>query len=304
MKANPVLKKLGLADSDRVVIFHADDIGMFQSTVSAYADLIDFGLLSSAAVMVPCPRFAHAADYCRNNQDNKAVDMGVHLTITSEWQAYRWGPVSTRDPNSGLMDSSGYFFDTSEAVWEHGSIDAVSQELRAQIDFALATGIDVTHIDSHMGALFHPKFVDAYLELASEYKLPALYIRQDVAGLRQLGVDAETATYLTLRVSSLEAKGIPLIDNLYMMPLDQSKSRQKQGKQVLDQLPSGIICVLIHPVKDTPELRTAAWTEDWPNRVADYQPFIDEELRDYVQQSDIHLIGYRSLRELMRKELA
>lgn len=302
MNANPVLKKLGLAEKDRVVIFHADDIGMFQSTVSAYADLINFGLLSSAAVMVPCPWFTHAADYCRNNQENKAIDMGVHLTINSEWRAYRWGPVSTRDSSSGLMDASGYFFDDTEAVWEHSNVEAVSKELRAQVKRALAAGIDVTHIDSHMGALFHPKFIDAYLELAWEFQLPALYLRQDVAGLRQLGVDAEKAAQFVQQVPSLEARGMPLIDNLCMLPLDQPEDRRKKAEQVLDSLSPGISLVLIHPVKDTPELRAAAWAEDWPNRVADYQTFMDEELRDYVQQSDIHLIGYRTLRELMRRE--
>ncbi|MCK5793375.1 MAG: ChbG/HpnK family deacetylase, partial [Anaerolineales bacterium] len=207
MKANPVLKKLGLADNDRVVIFHADDIGMFQASVSAYADLVDFGLLTSAGVMVPCPWFSHVSEYCRRNQGNKKVDMGVHLTITSEWKAYRWGPISTCDSDSGLMDDTGYFFDNCEDVQKNGDVDSVRDEIRTQVERALVAGIDITHIDSHMGALFHPKFVDAYLEVAWEYKLPALFLRQDGTGLRQLGIDSETAKCLTQRVSSLEAKG-------------------------------------------------------------------------------------------------
>jgi hypothetical protein len=103
MDPNPVLRKLGFADDDRVVIIHADDIGMCQATMSAFADLVDFGLISSGAVMVPCPWFPQAAAYCRQHP---LVDLGVHLTLTSEWDGYRWGPVSTRDPASGLIDVS------------------------------------------------------------------------------------------------------------------------------------------------------------------------------------------------------
>lgn len=302
MIANPALKKLGLAKNDRVVIFHADDIGMFQSSINAYADIVDFGLLTSAAVMVPCPWFLHAAEFCRKNQMNKNIDMGVHLTITSEWRSYRWGPVSTRDMKSGLIDPFGYFFENIEAVQKHANIDAVSRELQTQIDYALASGIDVTHIDSHMGALFHPKFLDAYLRLAQDYQLPALFLRQDGAGLRLFGINAEMAEQFIKQVPSLEEKGMPLVDNLYMMSLDRPENRRDQIQQVLKNLPPGISVILIHPCKDTQELRAAAWPEDWPNRIADFSTFIDEEFRGFVKQSGIHLIGYRRLRELMRQK--
>src|SRR4051812_42569067 len=103
---NPALKKLGFDANDRVVIFHADDIGMSQAANAALPDLLDFGLLSSAAVMVPCPWFPQAAAFCR---DHPEVDMGVHLTLNCEWEAFRWGPISTRDQESGMLDVQGYF---------------------------------------------------------------------------------------------------------------------------------------------------------------------------------------------------
>ena len=104
MHPNPVLKKLGYAADDRLVIIHTDDIGMCHASISAFAELWEFGLISSGATMVPCPWFLEVAKFCRSNP---GVDMGVHTTLTSEWETYRWGPISTRNPKSGVMVNVG-----------------------------------------------------------------------------------------------------------------------------------------------------------------------------------------------------
>ncbi len=170
---NPILRTLGFSPTDRVVILHADDIGSSQGTVAAYADLLAAGILSSAATMVPCPWFPAAAACCRQHGDDPRLDMGVHLTLNSEWDAYRWGPISTRDRASGLLDDEGYFPRREPAVQTQANLDAVEQELRAQIQRALAAGIDVTHIDTHMLTLFHPRLLPIYLRLSREHRLPA-----------------------------------------------------------------------------------------------------------------------------------
>jgi predicted glycoside hydrolase/deacetylase ChbG (UPF0249 family) len=154
MRPNPVLRRLGFADSDRVALIHTDDIGMCQATVDAFADLAEFGLISCGATMVPCPWFPLAADFCRRHPE---VDMGVHLDLTCEWDMYRWGPISTREPGSGLIDGEGYLYRTSQEVQQHGDAEAVSCELQAQVERALAAGIDVTHVDTHMGTVGHAK---------------------------------------------------------------------------------------------------------------------------------------------------
>ena len=110
MNPNPILQKLGYSNNDRVVIFHADDINMSQASLAAYIDLVDYGLVSSAAAMAPCPWFPALARYLRENQGNPAIDIGVHLTLNSEWDAYRWGPISTADKATGLIDEEGYLF--------------------------------------------------------------------------------------------------------------------------------------------------------------------------------------------------
>jgi predicted glycoside hydrolase/deacetylase ChbG (UPF0249 family) len=122
MQPNPVLKKLGFKDHDRLAIIHVDDVGMCRSSVAAFADLWDFGLVSSAAVMVPCPWFLEAAKFAREHPD---ADMGVHLTLNSEYDTYRWGPLSTRDPQTGLLDEQGYFHQHAHAVQEQAQPEAV-----------------------------------------------------------------------------------------------------------------------------------------------------------------------------------
>jgi predicted glycoside hydrolase/deacetylase ChbG (UPF0249 family) len=295
MDPNPVLRKLGFADDDRVVIIHADDIGMCQATVAAFADLVDFGLVSSGAVMVPCPWFPQVAAYCRQHP---LVDLGVHLTLTSEWDGYRWGPISTRDLASGLIDEDGYFQHRSEQVQEHGDAAAVQLELQMQVDRAVAAGIDVTHVDTHMGAVAQVKFVPAYVQLAIQHRLPMMILRLDEAGWREMGLDQETAAVAAQLVRQLEAQGLPLLDHLAGLPLDRPQDRVALAMEAFDELPPGLTHFIIHPARDTPELR--AITPDWPGRVADYEAFTSSELRDAVRDSGVQVIGYRALRELMR----
>jgi predicted glycoside hydrolase/deacetylase ChbG (UPF0249 family) len=297
MTPNPVLKKLGFADDDRVVIIHADDVGMCHATLPAFADLVDFGLVSSGAVMVPCPWFSSAAAYCR---EHPQVDVGVHLTLNCEWDNYRWGPLSTRDPASGLIDAEGYFYRRQEPVQQRADPAVVQDEIAAQVELALSGGIDVTHVDTHMGTVAHPKFIPAYLQLAQQHQLPALMLRLDEAGWRAIGLDGEVAAFAARFVAQLEEQGVLLLDHLSQaLPLDQHEERVELAKTVFDSLPPGLTHFILHPAQDTPELRAIA--PDWRSRVADYQAFMSQELHDYVRNIGIHVIGYRTLRDLVRE---
>ncbi len=299
MPANPVLRKLGLAEKDRVVIIHADDVGMCQATLPAFAELMDLGLVSSAAAMVPCPWFLALAAYCR---EHPGVDVGVHSTLTSEWETYRWGPISTRDPASGLLDPQGCFPRKSEEVQACADPEAARRELDAQVKRAVEAGIDVTHVDTHMGAVAHPRLMEAYLQVALAWQLPPMLPRLDEAGWRTLGLDAETAAQAETLARLLEAQGVPLLDDIRGLPLDRPEDRIGQAKAVFNSLRPGITHLIIHPAVDTPELR--AITPDAAARVADYRAFISPELRDYVHSLGIHVIGYRALRDLMRTAFA
>jgi len=302
MKPNPVLKQLGLPNDARVVIFHADDIGMSQASLAAYHDLLDFGLLSAASVMVPCPWFPATAAFCRQYQEQLNIDIGVHLTLTSEMDGSRWGPISTRSPHSGLMDEDGYFYATTEEMQANSTADDTLREVEAQIKRALAAGMDITHIDSHMGSIFHPKFLAGYVAIAEKYQLPALILRQDEEHFRQMAASEDALAAMTeiyiQQMRTLEEQGYPLLDSFYVMPLETSANRLEHAQKVLDQLPAGITYFIFHPSRDTPELR--AITPDWPARVADHALFTNEAWRDYVNKSGVNVIGYRVLRELLR----
>ncbi len=296
MRPNPVLRRLGLADNDRVALIHADDIGMCQATVDAFADLAEFGLISCGSAMVPCSWFPLAADYCRRHP---AVDMGVHLDLTCEWDLYRWGPISTRAPASGLIDGEGYLYRTSAEVQQNGDPEAVRCELQAQVERALAAGIDVTHVDTHMGTVGHARFMPAYLQLVRSYRVPAMLPRLDEAAWQGRGMDSASAAMAVETVNKIEESGVPVLDGLLMLPLEQPDDRIEQAKRAFDALPAGLTHFIIHPAKDTAELRALAHT--WPARVADYRAFTSEELRDHLRRAGVQVIGYRVLRDLMRK---
>jgi predicted glycoside hydrolase/deacetylase ChbG (UPF0249 family) len=294
MQPNPTLRKLGLSDTDRAVIIHTDDIGMCQASVQAFADLNEFGLISSGSVMVPCPWFLEAARYAR---EHPAADLGVHLTLTSEWKTYRWGPVSTRDPLSGMLDAEGCFYHLTAQAVEHGDAAAVQVESEAQVARALAAGMQPSHVDTHMGVSVAVKFLPAYLRMAIANRLPPLAFRFGEAELRAHGFDEPSAMLAAQLMRQLEDLGVPLFDTISSLPLNQPQDQLAVARAAFDRLPVGVTHFILHPSVDTPELRAIA--PDWRSRVGNYETLMSTELRDYVRKRGIQVIGYRALQQLM-----
>jgi predicted glycoside hydrolase/deacetylase ChbG (UPF0249 family) len=298
LKPNPYLKRLGLADDARVVVLHADDIGMCQSTVSAYADLVECGSLSSVAMMVPCPWFPAAATFYRNHPASLRLDVGAHLTLTSEWDTFRWRPLAITDPGSGLLDGEGYFHRLAAPVQAEADPQAVRRELVAQIETALAAGLDLTHMDSHMLTIFHPRFLPIYFDLAQTYQLPAFMLRGERDFWRREGLSEAEADELAAVTERVEAAGLPLFDSFYVMSLDQPAGRLEEATQALAACPPGLTHFVIHPAADTPELRAMA--PDWRCRVADLALFTSPAWAQAVAASGVTVIGYRPLRDALR----
>jgi Uncharacterized protein conserved in bacteria len=288
MGHNPFLKKLGFNATERVVVINADDIGMCQATLPAFFDLIDAGLVSSGSVMVPCPWFSEAASFCRNRP---SVDIGVHLTLTSEWSGYRWGPISTRDRASGLIDAEGYFY-RNQSLWERPDPQVIRAEMSAQVNQARQAGLDLTHLNCHMFATLDTRLVGQYVGLGFDERLPVLMVRQP----QWVEILSEQA------IKEWEAQGLPVFDHMRETYLHKSaEGRLGQALDVFENLPPGLTYFMIHPAQDTPELR--AITDDWPQRVADYETFMSAELHDQVRRSGVQVIGWRALREAMRAGL-
>ncbi len=306
MTLNPILHALGFDARDRVMVIHADDIGLCAATVSALDALLSCGLLTSISVMPPAPAFAEAAAYARAHTH---VDAGVHLTLTSELKTDRWRPLRDVDAAAGLTDTSGYLPRTAPALATRADPSAVRDEMRAQLLCAMRAGIDVTHLDTHMFTSFQPQFLPHYLALAGEFHLPALLPRFDVAdnglNLRACGLEGATLAHAARIVAEWEAQpdsSLIAFDRVALLPLNQPEERVAQAKKVFDAAPAGLTHFLIHPAMDTPELRAVA-PDGWRARIADYEAFTCDELRRHVRDSGIRLIGYRHLRAALRRVL-
>jgi len=245
--------------------------------------------------MVPCPWFPAAADL---QKKNPKMDFGVHLVLTSEWQFYRWRPLTARLTESSLIDDEGYFPRTDSEIREKGDSDEVLFELESQIKRALAFGIDVTHADTHMGAIAHPKFIPGYIQLITQFQLPPLIPRADKETYQSFGVNADTYELIVAMTSYLDAQGIPMVDTAIGLPLDAPDGQLDLLKKMFAALKPGLTHFIIHPSIDTPELR--AITPDWPSRVANYKTFLSKELKQFVKDEGIQLIGYREIRDTMR----
>lgn len=294
-RPNPVLRRLGLSDTDRVVLIHTDDIGMCQASVSAFQELWEAGAVSCGAAMVPCGWFNAAADYCKANP---AVDMGVHATLTSEWQAYRWGPLTAEAISGGLVDEGHRFHTTSEAVAEKADPAAVKAELEAQFSRAEAAGIDVTHMDTHMGSVMHGPLYEVFADIALAHGVPPFALRLTAQQWAKGGYGAETSETLARRITQLEEDGVPTLDRILSVTLADEEDRIGRTKRALSSIqPGQVSYFILHPSHDTPELRGLC--PDWRSRVMDLEMFLSGEMADHLKAENIQVIGYRSLKALM-----
>jgi len=158
----PLIEKLGYeANNDKVVIFHIDDVGFSHSSNLASFECLDFGVASCGSVIVPAPWFLETASICKSKP---RYDIGVHLTLTCEYDLYRWRALSSVNPDSGLLDSEKCLWRTTEEAIANVNPKAAEIEMRTQVQTALDSGIDVTHIDTHMGTVMDPKFLPSYLK--------------------------------------------------------------------------------------------------------------------------------------------
>ena len=301
MEPNPLLKALGLSGADRVVLIHTDDIGMCHASLAAYMDLTQTGLTFSGSTMVPCPWFPATARFCAETQGR--VDMGVHITLTSEWRdTYRWGPVAPWTSDDGIVDGGGYLHATTADAQASARPEAVRREIAAQVQRALDAGIDVTHIDTHMGTVFWPSFLEPYVQTALERGIPPFLVRATPELLASRGLRGPIAEGLAARVVDLEARGLPLFDDVRSTQFSSVDTHLEQTKRVLSDLHPGLTYLITHPSVDTPELR-AIMPERWQERTADFQVLMSDQLRRFLADQGTHTIAWRQLRDLMRSKI-
>ncbi|HSV74453.1 MAG TPA: polysaccharide deacetylase family protein, partial [Chthonomonadales bacterium] len=256
-------ERLGYRATDRLLIINGDDAGMNHSATVATFDSMRNGLMTSATVMVPCPWFPYMARIARENPD---LDFGVHITHTSEWERYRWGPVSPRAEVPGLVDPEGYMWRSVQEVHRHATPEQALIEARAQVRRAIAAGIDVTHVDSHMGAMqLDPRFHAAYLELAKEFNLPLRMASQELyERFGQGGIRARAAEM-----------GLVFPDYLiHGYEQRQGETLKDFWLRILRGLRPGVTELYIHASTLSEEVKATAGS--WAERVEEHRLFTSD----------------------------
>jgi len=290
---NGLLAKMGYTPHDRVVIVHADDVGMCHASTAILPTLFDTGVVTSASVMVPCAWFGDAAAWCKANP---IADVGVHFTLTSEWQHYRWRALTTTIPGSGLVDDEGYFHRGVEAVFAQIDATHAAREINAQYQRAVAFGMQPSHCDSHMGTMFSVNTFGAYMNISQQQHVPVFVPRLSDADLTRRGYDEATRTYQLATLQALEAQGTPVCDHMRFLDLGTPQQGMSDVKQLFAELPAGLTYFIGHPVIDTPEIRAIA--PDWQARVRDFAVLTDPDLAQFVSAQGIHLIGWRDIQRV------
>jgi predicted glycoside hydrolase/deacetylase ChbG (UPF0249 family) len=259
------------------VILNCDDLGSSHAANLASLDAVEQGVATSATLMVPCPWAREAVDLFQGK------DVGVHLTLTAEYPGYRWRSLTGA---ASLHDDDGFLPATSTAVFANAREDDVRAECRAQIDQALAWGVDVTHLDSHMGAnMTDQRFYGIYLELAEEYRLP----------VRMAGRNAEPQLGFPIR-GPADDRGLLYPDDFVFRWKDSTAELMKRR---VPKLAPGITEFILHPVLDGPELR--GYDRDAPQtRIDDHACAIAPDIRALLEAEGVQTLSFRPLRELQR----
>lgn len=281
-QARDLNEQLGFSPTDRLLIINCDDFGSSHSANRAIERGMREGIARSASLMVPAPC---ADDAVSRRRD---LDLGVHLTLTSEYPGYRWKSLTGA---ASLHDESGYFPQTAREVWARADLDEVESEWRAQIERALDWGVDITHLDSHMHvAELDHRFFEVFARLGREYRLP---IR-----VRRKRYDAP---YLRSPRAALSRLGVVTSDR-FVSPEWGESARPSLLRHILSAAP-GVTEFLVHPAEPSEELW--AYDHDYADtRAADAECIMDDSFVPLLKQHGITLIGFKPLRDLMRRRLA
>ncbi|MEZ5863786.1 MAG: polysaccharide deacetylase family protein [Geminicoccaceae bacterium] len=285
----------GLPAEARVVIPHADDVGMCHGANRAFMELAGLGFVTTGSVMVPCPWFPEIADWAKGRE---AVDLGVHLTLTSEWRHYRWGPIASRSPASGLVDADGYLPRRVPELRAGLDPVAAEDEMRAQIERAVASGIRPTHLDTHMGAALVPELVDCTIALAREYRLPLLFPREIEGYLAVLQLGPVDPAFYAERHAELAARGAAFVDRFVMTPWVASAESDRTYRRMIGELRPGVTFFSLHP--NAPGDIEVIKPELAHCRTDEHRLGQDPAFLHFVAESGVMPIGFAPLLDRLR----
>ena len=280
-----IAERLGHPRDAKLLILHADDIGVAHSENVASFDALDRGAVNSGSIMMPTPWVTEVVAYAKQHPD---ADLGLHLTLTSEWKTYRWGGLAPRDEVPSLYEPDGTLPMSTGVVAKRAKPEEVERELRAQIDRAYALGLKPTHVDSHMGALFEtPELFRVYAKVARSYKLPFLHFigAPSPANLAELTPNdiVPDASIMASRMGTPEEWRTYYLD-------------------VIRNLKPGLNWLGVHLGHDDAELRAVtvgydAWNATW--RQQDYDVLTSAEFGQALKEAGVILVTWREIQRAM-----
>jgi predicted glycoside hydrolase/deacetylase ChbG (UPF0249 family) len=281
-----VAERLGYPADSKLLIVHADDLAVAHSVDTASFDALNKNAVTSVSIMVPCAWLIEVASYAKEHPD---ADLGLHLTLTSEWKVDRWGPVESRDKVTSLLDPSGYLWPETLPAAHNLKPEEAEREIRAQIERAIALGIHPTHLDSHMGVLFStPELFAVYVKVAHEYKLPFLAIR----------IPNAPAQFLSI----LSDKDVILDSLVIANPTVHANEWRDFYVNAVKNLKPGVTEMIVHLGHDDAELQ--AVTVDHPDygstwRQRDYDFVTGPEFKKALEENHIILVKWKDLKKLL-----
>jgi hypothetical protein len=302
---------LGYAKGARILILHVDDVGMSFDSNQGAIEAMTKGVATSCSVMMPCPWVPAYVHYLKQNPQ---TDAGLHLTLTSEWKEYRWGPLAGKANVPGLVDDEGAMWKDVEEVAKHASPDEVEREIRAQLDRAKKMGFEPTHLDTHMGTVFAtPTFLERYIKVGIESHIPVMLPggHDSLIQAETHGSEAQLQQMQALGKTLWDA-GLPVLDDLHNVSYDwavadsekddQKKLTQTRTAQYIEgvkALKPGVTMMIMHCTAPTEVFQHISGSG--PVRKGDMLVMTNPAFKQALQEQKITLTTWR---ELMQKRMS
>jgi len=290
-------ERLGYPAGKKVIMLHADDAGMCEEANLATKQYLLDGHIQSAAAMPPCLQFEEMIEWAKEHPD---IDVGLHLTLTSEWKTYRWPSVAPVEEVPGLIDPEGQLWRSVEEVVQHATVEEVAKEVRAQIEKSLSLGYRPDHIDTHMGTLYgSPEFAKAFLQIAMEYGIPANAIDMSdslvLARYRQVGYPITDEL-----IAFMDTYKLPKVDNFTSAPnADSYEAKVQAFKDLITSLSPGLTEIIFHPSVESDQLKSI--TGSWQQRVWEAKMFSDPDLIQFFNDQGIIFTNWKEIMKRFNK---
>jgi hypothetical protein len=300
-------ERLGYPKGAKVLILHVDDAGMSFSSNMGAEEALTKGASTSVSVMMPC---SWVPGFVLFLKANPQIDAGLHLTLTSEWEQYRWGPLSGKKITPGLVDEQGYLWRDVGSVVRHASADELELEMTAQLEKARSMGFEPTHLDTHMGTVFGtPEFLKRYIKIGIKNHIPVMLPGgKDQLIQDQMHFPDAVIGQMRLLGKQLWDAGLPVLDDLHnysydwVIPADIASDDKKLDEyktakyiEALKTLQPGVTMMIMHCTDPEPDFKYIS--DSGPTRKGDLLAMLNPSFKKALIDQGIILTTWRELKQ-------